>query len=255
MTTTSYSYDPSRRVINVADARLNRILLREPERCATVGEYAKASGMDASRVLDLLAPYLNDGTLALEFIGDEVFVHTAPRGRPFADGPVDVAPNLWERLRSQADPGLSYSLWKLLRRLEWAGWRVESDQHRILFGMSKLLSEIPHLGVVVANQIAPLVVFPAAEAIAVPMGVLSEYDRAGARVVGVVCDQGVLEDMVTAARRWILSQHGQSTMGVMVLEAPRFAPTLLSPGDAAVIPRSVGQLTREQLAWEDSTRP
>lgn len=248
--TTVYPYDPTRRVINVADARLNRILLREPERCATVGEYAHACGIEADRVIDLLGPYLDDGTLRLEIVGDEVFVHTAPSGRPQPAGHADVAPNLWERIRDQAGPELSYSLWKLLRQLEWAGWRVETQPNRIMFGMSKLLSAIPHLGVVVASQVVPLVVFPSADEIATPTGLLSEYHRAGARSVGVVCEQGALDDMITAARRWILQHSQVTTMGVMILEAPRFNPTLLSPGDAAVTPIAVAQMTLEQLSWD-----
>lgn len=248
--TDTFPLDPTRRVINVADPRLNRILLREPERCATIGEYAKASGIDADRVIDLLGPFLDDGTLRLEIVGDEVFVHTGPGGRPQPAGHAEVSPNLWEHLRENAGTDLGYSLWKLLRQLEWAGWRVEARPSRILFGMSKLLRDAPHLGVVVANQVIPLLIFPSADELAMPNGLLSEYSHAGARSVGVVCGPGALEDMVTASRRWLVAHAKLSAMGVIVLEGPRFNPTLLAPGDAVVRPIAVAQMTLQHLSWD-----
>lgn len=249
--TSNYIYDPARRVINTRDPRLNRVLLREPERCASVSEYAAASGIETTEVIELFGPYLDDETLALEIVGDEIFVLTAPNGRPMGPRCADVAPNLWERLRDNAPVELAYSLWKLVRGLERSGWRVENHPNRIMFGMAQV-AERPYLGIDVGNTIVPLVIFPTADSVASPVGVLSEYNRAGAAAVGIVCDQGALDEMVTAARRWVLSHTVlRPTLSVLILEAPRFNPTLLSPGDAAVTPRAVTHQVLQSLEWAD----
>lgn len=244
----SPAYDPAPRVINVADPRLNRVLLRQPERCATVSEYAAAAGIETSEIIELFGPYLDDSTIALEIVGDEVFVHTAPQGRPAPSHHVQVAPNLWEQLRAESGPDAAYGLWRLVRGLQASGWKVATHPNRIMFGLSQLTTR-PQLGVDVGNTVVPLVVFPAVDAVASRVGLLAEYDRAGAAAVGIVCDQGALDEQVTAARRWILSHHMAPTMSVLILEAPRFNPTLLSGGDAGVAPRAVTRGVLDSLAW------
>ena len=87
----------------------------------------------------------------------------------------------------------------------------------------------------------PLVIHPTLDQLAHPQGPLSMFDQAGAASVGVVCDSGALDSMITATRRWGFSRLGQTGMSVIVFEAPRYAPTLMRPGDASVAPRSVSQ--------------
>lgn len=242
-------YEPGRKVINVADARLNRTLLRDPERCATINEYADAAGMSADMVLSLLGPYLDDGTLALEFIGEEVFVHTAPLGRPAPTDRANVAPNLWEHLRSAASPELAFSLWVLLRQLQSVGWTVEHKRERVTAGMSKLLSTDVHLGVVVNGTMAPLLLFPSAAEIASTVGPLAEQYRAGARLVGITCTQGALEDMVTGSRSWYLAAAIEPGFATMVLESPAYQPVFVYPTDTAVAPLEHQEVRLQQIPW------
>ena len=101
----------------------------------------------------------------------------------------------------------------------------------------------PALGIQIANSMVPLVVHPTAEQLAHPHGLLSMFDHAGTASVGVVCDSGALDAMITATRRWGFSRLGQTGMSVIVFEAPRYAPTLMRPGDASVAPRSVSQVS------------
>ena len=44
----SYSYDPLRRALVVADARLTKLMQREPETCAALSEYAARTGTTSS---------------------------------------------------------------------------------------------------------------------------------------------------------------------------------------------------------------
>lgn len=249
----TYSFDPARRMLALADPRLTRVMLREPERCASVTEYAQASGIETSQVIQLLGPYLDDGTLALEIQGDEIFLHTAPSGRPAPEHLAQVPPNLWERLRASTTPEFAYVLWKLTRALQASGWRVETNRYRIMFGMAAV-SEPPLLGVDVGNVIVPLLIFPAAAAIASTAGLLEQYHRAGSAAAGVVCDAGALEEMVTAVRRWVLAHALTPSMSVLILEAPRYNPTLITPADGAVVPRAVNRAVLEQLDWANPGR-
>lgn len=239
--TTSYAYDPRRRALVVPDARLTRLLQREPELCASLDEYAQATGIDTDHVLGLLSPALDEGVIGLEVFGEGVFVHTAPLGRPGPPHLPEVAPNLWERLRGHGDVPVAYALWRLMRGLQLAGWRVEANPHRIAFGLGPL-PFAPSLGVQIQQTMLPLLLHPNSESLANPQGPLTSYDKAGAPSVGVVCDSGALDATATAVRRWGLTNPSRSAMGVVVLEAPRYAPTLLTPSDASVRPRSVSQL-------------
>lgn len=239
--TSTYTYDPRRRALVVPDARLTRLLQREPELCASLDEYAQATGIETDRVLSLLNPAIEDGVLGLEVFGDGVFVHTAPLGRPGPPHLPEVAPNLWERLRGHGDLPVAYTLWRVMRGLELAGWRVEANPHRIQFGLGPM-PFTPALGVQIQQTMLPLLLHPDTESLAHPHGPLTAYDQAGSPSVGVVCDSGALDATTTAVRRWGLMMHGQTSMGVVVLEAPRYAPTLLTPSDASVRPRSVSQL-------------
>lgn len=238
---TTYQFDPRRQVLVVSDARLTRVLQRFPERCASLDDYARETSIETEKVLELLSPALDLGVLSLEVVGHSVFVHTAPMGRPTALNLPDVPPNLWERLREGRDGATAFELWKLVRGLSQAGWRVEPNVRQLQFGLSRL-PFVPMLGVYVQQALLPLILHPQPQHLADPGGPLSIYEEAGAVTVGVVCDSGGLAAIVTAARQWAASQpSGKGAVGVVVLESPSFAPTLVTSQDAAVRPRSVSQ--------------
>lgn len=238
----THTFDQSRRPLVVADARLTKLMQRDSESCASINEYAQRTGIDTSKVLELLSPYLGE-TLRIEIFANEMFLHTAPAGRPTRPDLPEVAPNLWERLRSAGNVPEAYSLWRLYRGLELAGWRVEANPHRILFGLGDVAVR-PALGVYVNNQMIPLVLHPAPDVLAEPQsGPLSMFDRAGAGAVGVVCESGGLDDVITSTRRWGLLHQGRTAMRVITFEAPRYSPVILTPGDASVRPRSISQIS------------
>lgn len=230
---------PARRPLSFDDTRLTHLFQREPERCASLSEYAEVTGIDVPRLLDLLTPALDSGALALESAGGEVFVHTAPHGRPAPTHLPEVSPNLWERIRATHDRNPGMRTWRLHRALEDAGWVVEANPAVICFGLSPL-GWTPPLGLRIAGRTYPLLAHPERDDLWRSDGRVAALAGAGAGAVAVVIDSGELDDVVTSIRKLHLSGASRGS-GVLLLEAPRFAPLLLSAGDAAVAPRSVSQ--------------
>jgi hypothetical protein len=243
-----YRLDPARRVLTATDPRLTRVMHREPLRCATLSEYAQATGMDATEVLQLLETFLDDGSVSIEVHGEEVFLNTAAAGRPVPAHLADTPPNLWETLRHRFDVPHAHQLWRLTRSLEAAGWRVEHNPSRIMFGLGRL-SDLPVMGVDVGNTVVPLLLFPSAVALTAADGLLNTYESAGAAAVGIVCAQGALDEMATTVRSWVLGRQVPPPTSVLILESPRFNPTLLSPRDAAVTPKAVTIHTLQSEHW------
>lgn len=227
---------PERRATFVlADARLTHVFLRTPERCATVDEYAAAAGMNPEQVLQLLQPHLSSGVLAIELFADTMFVHTAPRGRHNTPGETYVHPNLWERLRSRAPLARAHALWKLIRSLEHAGWNVEANAKNVTAGLGYLPSE-PFLGVEVRGRAVAVIPYPAPAELTGEHGACETYLRAGAPGIAITCDNGGLDATVTAVRTWALTRGGPVNFTVLVLEAPRFNPTMIRPSDNSITP-------------------
>jgi hypothetical protein len=237
----TWPIDPTRPVVNVADARLQHLLLTDPQRCATLNEYASATGIDVDRLLDLFGPYLDDDTFRLETVGGEVFVLTAPLGRPQPLVQDQVPPNLWELFRRTGDEDHAYRLWRLTRELQSAGWTIEADTHRI---PATSAGEVALVGLKMHRHVVPVLVFPNEGDVAHPAGVLTRFERRQVPFVAVMCDRGDLDPMVTAVRRWFLERPQLGNLRVLVLESPRFQPVLLGGNDASVAPRAI---TRDGL--------
>lgn len=238
----------TRRIGTTSDYRLTTLLHRNPLRCASIGEYAQATGIDTADILDLLGDLLDDGSLAIEVHGDDVLLHTAPSGRPVPEHLAELPANLWETLRERFNIEHSHQLWKLIRALEAAGWRVEHQAARILFGLGDI-NPRPIIGVEVGNTVVPLLLFPTHTALVGHDGLLDSYERAGSAVVGIVCAQEALDATSTAVRSWMLGRQMPSSLSTLILESPRFNPTLLSPQDGAIIPRAVAIDTLHEDYW------
>lgn len=238
-----------RLVISVDDPRLNRLLVRYPYRYATLSEYAAASGIGVDVVTAQLGPYLDIGTLGLETAGGEIFVLTAPTGRPVPPTVPDVAPNLWEVLRIGATVPDAYEAWATARSLERAGWDVTADPE-LVHGSLGYVTRVPRLGLRIGTAVVPVVTGASPAALAEPTGLLGEYERAGTPAVAVVCAGGQLDAATTAVRRWVISRQAMPTyITVIVLEQPSLAPVLMSAVDAAVTPVSVDRSTLATLNW------
>jgi hypothetical protein len=232
--------------IAVNDQRLNAVLRSDPTRCASVAEYAQAIGVSVDRIIDLLSEHLDDGTLALEIVHGEIFLHTAPSGRPHTLGYSRVAPNLWEYLHDDVAPEQAYDHWVLVRSLQRAGWRVEVRPSLITQNLGHLAVR-PKMSIAIGANLIPLLAYPSTSDIADAAGVLDDYERARARAVALTTAPDALEPMVTAIRRHFLARRPTIATSVLVLEAPTFSPTLIGGSDTAVTARSVSRTSLEDL--------
>jgi len=220
-----------RRTVDVADIRLQR-LLSTGAQLATVTEYARKAEMDVVEVLTQFEPYLDDRSVELESVGAELFLHTAPYGRPQPEDVAVVPANLWELLRHVGDPDYAAALWKIIRGLETGGWSVRTHPA----GAPRPLT---FLEIHVDGAWVPVIVLPRKGRLAAADGPLSRAEGRKVTKVVVVCADGHLDDVVTEIRIWMTG--GKRTLAVVLLEQPRYTPALLSPNDTSVRPTSVAR--------------
>lgn len=242
-----YVFDPSRATAQLDEPVLNHLVLRSNHQFATLSEYAHESGCDVARVAESFGPLVDSGVVTFEYVEGEVFVLTAPHGRP---GPLhlpEIAPNLWERLRRHALPEQALVLWQAVRDLELGGWEVETDQGRVLAGLGPLEVPGPLLGVYVAARAVPVLTFPDLVDLPGAAGLLERFERASAGLVAVMVEPGALDEAVTVFRKWALQRPGVTGLAVIVLEAPRFDPVLVSAQDSAVRPVAVDRSSLDSM--------
>jgi hypothetical protein len=226
-------------LVDFGDARLHHLFLLRADRCATVTEYAHASGIDVPVTLELLTPAIEAGVIGLEVVGDTLFVDTAPAGRPRSDGVEQMPPNLWELLKVRAGERRAFALWKLIRNLEQGGWEVIVDSDELTEAAAGTGST-PWIGVRLGGAAVAVVPYPPAAGLDAVDGPLAVFAGAGVPQVAITCDNASLETYVTAVRSWVLrNRRAAGTLTVLLLEAPRFAPTALRVDDRGVHPVSV----------------
>jgi hypothetical protein len=204
--------------------------------------------METGEIAEALGPYLDTKQMSLELAGEEVFVNTGPNGREPGSSTINVPPNLWESLRERCDVPASHALWRMIRSLERAGWKVEHRLPRIIAGLATVRVP-PYLGVVTGHVVVPTFIFPSATVLNSPIGLLGQYERAGATAIAVICDEGALDEIVTAVRSWYLERRAPVAMSVLVLESPRYNPVLISPGDGAIEPVAITRDTLGNYFW------
>jgi hypothetical protein len=222
-------------ILTFDDMRLTRLFHQEPTRCATVNEYAAATGISVDRLLELFSGPLQRGELDVEAVGGEIFVHTAPLGRPSPQGFGQTQPNLWEVLRRERGRDEAYALWRILRDMENGGWKVEADARFVPTGRV----ETAMLGLRFSLSTVPVLVLPATADVSSQSGPLTVLEVAGMGLCAVTCLHRNLDPTVTAVRQWMLGRPARAGLDVLVLEAPRYQPVLLTSDDGSITPRSV----------------
>ena len=227
--------DPASRILSFDDMRLTRAFQQDPLRCATLNEYSAATGISVDAVLDMLAGSFRRSELDVEAVGGEIFVHTAPAGRPAPTGLAQTVPNLWEILRRTNSREESYELWRLFRDLEQAGWLVETD-HRS-FGAEGAWRV--SVGLRFALSTVPILVLPATGAVSSQAGPLTSLELARVGLCAITCPHRGLDATVTAVRQWMLGRPARAGLDVLVLEAPRYQPVLITSDDGSITPRAV----------------
>jgi len=231
----SMSFDHRLPVLTFEDMRLTRLFCHEPQRCVTVNEYAAATGIPVDRLLEMLSSPLQRGELDVEAVGGEIFVHTAPMGRPAPKGFGQTQPNLWEVLRRDHSREQAYALWRIMRDMESGGWRVEADARYVPSGRV----ENALLGLRLSLSIVPVLVLPELNDLSAQSGPLARFEIGGMGLCAVTCLHRKLDATVTAVRQWMLGRPARAGLDVIVLEAPRYQPVLLTSDDGSLTPRSV----------------
>lgn len=221
-------------ILTFEDMRLTRLFHQEPQRCATISEYAAATGIPVDRLLEMLSIPLQRGELDVEAVGGEIFVQTAPMGRPAPSGFGQTQPNLWEVLRRDHPREQAYALWRIMRDMESGGWRVEADARFVPTGRM----ENALLGLRFSLSTVPVVVLPELSDLASQAGTLTRLEMSGMGLCAVTCLHRKLDAVVTAVRQWMLGRPARAGLDVLVLEAPRYQPVLLTSDDGSITPRS-----------------
>lgn len=239
---TTWSLDPTLPILIIKEPRLHKIFHKQPLRCSTINEYALASGLDAFEVIKLLQEHLDSETLALEPVGGEVFINTAPNGRPTTNS--QVPPNTWEILRRRLDLSQAFTVWKLVKDLTDGGWVVEIEPRKI---PATSLGEVALAGLKIGAFVAPLLVMPPTSDIAHPAGLLTRLNAKSIQLCSIVVPRGGLDEYVTAVRSWMLDRQEFVGLNILLLEAPMLQPVLISPSDSSIEPITVTRSFIENL--------
>lgn len=222
---------------NPTAARIMAVLARTEGRlCATIAEVATEAGVGVEDVFAALGPYLEEGSIALDSVGDQIFILPYTEPDAAAKGVTRFPPNLWSYLRRRglADTA-AYGIWALIRDLERVGWLVEVRPGHTVNSLGPV-RRTPLFAVYIRNHKVPAVVFPSPELLVGEDGWLTEYEAAGADWIAIICREGALDETVTAVREWFLEKEYHSKMAVVVLEEPRYDLVVLRSDDGAVDP-------------------
>lgn len=231
-------------------AKVMSVLTRTEGRLvATVSEVASEAGTSVEKVLEVLGPYLSEGSLHLDSVGDHIFLypHDPQDAR---DKQITVWPqNLWSVLRHRLPASAAYAVWILIRDMERVGWFVEPRPGYSTNELGRLWRE-PLFAIYIRHKRVPVVVFPDPEVLGGEDGWLSEYEQAGAERLAVVCREGALDDIVTEVRAWMLWREqtgGGTDLTVVILEEPRYDLVSLRPDDGGVRPAAVTRMRTEEI--------
>lgn len=217
-----------RPTISLADIRLQRLLFRGAG-LASLSEYATTAEMDVTEVLSQLEPWLDGRTMELESVAGELFLHTAPQGRPHPAGAAAVPSNLWELLRQVGDPEYAASLWRIIRGLQRGGWQVRT--HPV--GATRPLT---FLELLVEGCWTPMMVLPRRDRLGADDGPLARGTQRGVEKVVVVCGDGQLDESVAEIRAWM--SRAPVVLEVLLLEQPRYTPTVVDSRHGSLAPTS-----------------
>lgn len=225
-------------VFDAGNSLLNQLMRRDPLRCASLSEYAEATGLPISEVVTHLGPMLDSGAAALETHAGEVFVLTGADGR--RRGAATTEPNLWEVIRRHANVADSYRRWRLLRALSRAGWRVEPDVTETMTGVAPV-RHVPSAGLRISENLIPLLADITPAAMQMPDGPLSDWAAARLPVVSIVCPPRQLDKFITACRVFFVA-HRQTRLQVVILEEPSYSAVVLDSTDPRVVATDINRL-------------
>lgn len=213
------------KLIQVSDMRLQRLILNGFD-LASLSDYSKRSEIDVAEVISQLEPYLDGVTLDLETANGGVYLLTAPAGRHIIGSESLPPPNLWEELRRAGDPSFASLLLSVIREIEFGGWVVKPARDSFAF-----------LSILYNNKLVPLLLTDDASRLTKAGSLLDTALSNGDTAVVVLSNPGGLDLLHSEVRRWFSLRPGVD-LEVVVLEKPRYTPTIFSPNDRSVSPES-----------------
>jgi hypothetical protein len=218
-----------RPVITVNDIRLQRLLFRGAD-LASLSEYAEKSDMGISEVIANLEPFLDGRTLEIEAYGSDLFLHTAPSGRPQPQGIAIIPSNLWEILRQVGDTQYAAMLFSIIRGLQFAGWRCKT--HSLDANNPATFLELN-----VNNVWSPLFVYPKINRISVKNGILDKISERKILYVTLIVHQKEAQQYIAEVKRWFVNNNNDLT--VVILQEPSYQPIVVTGNDTAVKPKTI----------------
>jgi hypothetical protein len=218
-----------RPVITVNDIRLQRLLFRGAD-LASLSEYAEKSDMGISEVIANLEPFLDGRTLEIEAYGSDLFLHTAPSGRPQPHGIAIIPSNLWEILRQVGDTQYAAMLFSIIRGLQFAGWRCKT--HSLDANNPATFLELN-----VNNVWSPLFVYPKISRISVKNGILDKISERKILYVTLIVHQKEAQQYIAEVKRWFVNNNNDLT--VVILQEPSYQPLVVTGNDTAVKPKTI----------------
>jgi hypothetical protein len=218
-----------RPVITVNDIRLQRLLFRGAD-LASLSEYAEKSDMGISEVIANLEPFLDGRTLEIEAYGSDLFLHTAPSGRPQPPGIAIIPSNLWEILRQVGDTQYAAMLFSIIRGLQFAGWRCKT--HSLDANNPATFLELN-----VNNVWSPLFVYPKISRISVKNGILDKISERKILYVTLIVHQKEAQQYIAEVKRWFVNNNNDLT--VVILQEPSYQPMVVTGNDTAVKPKTI----------------
>jgi hypothetical protein len=216
-----------------ADARLARVMNGNASSCASVSEYARITGIPTLELVRIFTNERNKEHVELEAVAGELFVLTKGNN---SHGNRTVAANLWEQLRENHSEHDSAHLWSLIRALENAGWRTEAN-YSILARLGPATASCS-LAVRSGDVLIPVVTDIDETAVSRPSGILTHLSLELVPMIAIMIPSGTLDSYITSVREWYFA-FPQTGARVALLEAPTYAPVVVSGADASVAPRNV----------------
>lgn len=218
-----------RPVITLNDIRLQRLLFRGAD-LASLSEYAEKSDMGISEVIADLEPWLDGKTLEIEAYGSDLFLHTAPSGRPTPIGVAIIPANLWEILRQVGDTQYAAMLFSIIRGLQFAGWNCKT--HALDANNPATFLEL-----LVNNVWSPLFIYPKLNRVAIKKGILDKIAERKIQYVTLIVQHKETQQYIAEVKTWFTNNDKE--LAVVILQEPSFQAVILNGKETGVKPNTV----------------
>lgn len=213
--------------------RVFDLFYHEPVNYCTASDYLGGARVTMAELVAALQPLVDAQAVGYEGHEGEIFIRTAPQGRPITGQYSELGANMWEHLRRRNPVAKAAALVRAVRQLETVGWKVEVTADRLPGAYAQLPGR-PNVGVEVkGGAVIPVLDFALDELTATN---ILPWQRHGMHVLAVVVRRGELETLVTKVKK--MQREGMA-MYVLALEAPRYDPLMLSPDDVGLEASSV----------------